>query len=307
MAESTPITQPAEGDDTFDIATDEIAGIRYQRVKAGFGEDGEYSDVSASSPLPVAASALPLPDGAATQATLAAVLAAMGPLATDAGLAAILSKLSSDPATQTTLAAIFARVPALGQALAAGSVPVVLTAAQIASLMAPVLASGENFVGLCGRGGTIVTGTTSTTDTTLLTIGDAVGSLITFTDIARANGKSFWIVGVKISAAKVSIVPQLRLHLFNANDATLSANNVAFQTKVADFDKRIRSIDIPALATPADTSNSNESRIDFTPFPVLCFPAPGSRSIYGALELVSGAYTPTNPVNFSVSLIVEWN
>jgi hypothetical protein len=42
--------------------------------------------------------------------------------------------LPSDAATQTTLAALNAKTPSLGQALAAGSVPVVLTAAQVTDL-----------------------------------------------------------------------------------------------------------------------------------------------------------------------------
>jgi hypothetical protein len=47
-----------------------------------------------------------------------------------------------DFATQTTLAALNTKVPALGQALAAGSVPVVLTAAQITTLTPPAAITG---------------------------------------------------------------------------------------------------------------------------------------------------------------------
>lgn len=77
--------------------------------------------------LDVSASSLPLPAGAATQTTLAAILAkiiaapateakqdatntALGTLATQATAAAILAKLSADPASQTTLAAILAKL-----------------------------------------------------------------------------------------------------------------------------------------------------------------------------------------------------
>lgn len=79
---------------------------------------------------------------------------------------AILAKLSADPATQTTLAAILAKIiaapateakqdtgntsvasidtktPALGQALAAASVPVVLTASQLTTLTPPAAITG---------------------------------------------------------------------------------------------------------------------------------------------------------------------
>lgn len=49
------------------LATDEIAGVHYPRSKVGFGDDGSYTDVSASAPLPVAVA------GAATEVTIAAV------------------------------------------------------------------------------------------------------------------------------------------------------------------------------------------------------------------------------------------
>lgn len=41
---------PATGDV---IAADEIAGVKYQRIKNGFGVDGDYTDVSTTDPLPV--------------------------------------------------------------------------------------------------------------------------------------------------------------------------------------------------------------------------------------------------------------
>jgi hypothetical protein len=77
--------------------------------------------------FPITASSLPLPTGAATEA---------GNLATIAG---------KDFATQTTLAAIKAKtdnIPALGQALAAGSVPVILPSATITTLTPPAAITG---------------------------------------------------------------------------------------------------------------------------------------------------------------------
>lgn len=40
------------------IATDDVGGVHYQRIKSAFGTDGNATDVSASNPLPVVASAL---------------------------------------------------------------------------------------------------------------------------------------------------------------------------------------------------------------------------------------------------------
>lgn len=49
MADNVTVT-PGSGDT---IATDDIGGIQYQRIKIGFGVDGAYVDVSSSAPMPM--------------------------------------------------------------------------------------------------------------------------------------------------------------------------------------------------------------------------------------------------------------
>jgi hypothetical protein len=88
-----------------------------------------------------------------TQTTAAAILAKLSSdPATQTTLAAVLAKLSADPATQTTLAAMSAKLPALlGQTTMAGSVSVTFASNQstlpvsIASL--PALAAGSAAIG----------------------------------------------------------------------------------------------------------------------------------------------------------------
>jgi hypothetical protein len=55
------------------IAADDVGGVLHQRVKIGVGVDGTAVDVSSDNPMPVSAASLPLPTGAATQATLATI------------------------------------------------------------------------------------------------------------------------------------------------------------------------------------------------------------------------------------------
>lgn len=50
MADNTVLNAGSGGDT---IATDDIGGVKYQRVKPAFGADGSASDVSISNPLPV--------------------------------------------------------------------------------------------------------------------------------------------------------------------------------------------------------------------------------------------------------------
>ena len=81
MADNTTLN-PGVGGDV--IATDDIAGVKYQRIKIGFGEEGPYLDVSDTDPLPV-----------------------LGPL-TDAELRAAAVAVSGDfyPATQPVSIAV---------------------------------------------------------------------------------------------------------------------------------------------------------------------------------------------------------
>lgn len=50
MADNTILNAGAGGDT---IASDDIAGIKHQRVKVEFGADGVAADVSAANPLPI--------------------------------------------------------------------------------------------------------------------------------------------------------------------------------------------------------------------------------------------------------------
>ena len=53
MADNTTLNAGTGGDV---IASDDIDGVKYQRVKPAFGPDGEAVDVSTENPLPVAES-----------------------------------------------------------------------------------------------------------------------------------------------------------------------------------------------------------------------------------------------------------
>jgi hypothetical protein len=103
------------------IATDDVGGVHYQRIKLDIGADGASTPVTAAAPLPVTFSAAPLPTGAATEAGLDDILAAITALGllvdtVEAALADITTPSDTQPvsaaslplptgaATQTTLA-----------------------------------------------------------------------------------------------------------------------------------------------------------------------------------------------------------
>ena len=155
--------------------------------------NGQWVSVKASVPIavtgtffqatqPVSAASLPLPTGAATQTTLASILTNLGsPFQaggsignTSFGISGTLPAFAATPtfnlgtlngastaALQTTgntsLSSIDTKTPALGQALAAASVPVVLTSAQLATLtplstLTVTQATGTNLHMVCDSG-----------------------------------------------------------------------------------------------------------------------------------------------------------
>lgn len=114
MADNVTLNLGAGGDT---IATEDIGAVKFQKIKLVDSTPGSSTPVgTAANPLNVAAATLPLPAGAATGAKQ------------DTG--------------NTSVASIDTKTPALGQALAAASVPVVLTAAQITTLTPPAAIAG---------------------------------------------------------------------------------------------------------------------------------------------------------------------
>ncbi len=159
-------------------------------------------------------------------------------------------------------------------------------------------------------GGKIVqvsTEITTTATQAAYAINDAVlpngGGVAEIAGVARQNGGSGYIAGIRISTNKKSITPQFRLHLFNASNPTIANDNAAWKDLYADASKRVGYYDMPAMVTAADTTNSDMSRtLDFSVLiPFAC--AGGSSSLWFALETLT-AFTPDNSQKFTVTLIV---
>lgn len=97
MADNTTLNSGTGGDV---ISTDDIAGVKVQRVKVQHGADGSATDVSAASPLPVDGSGV-------TQPVSGTVTANLG--ATDNAVLDNIVTNTADNATQTTLSALNAK------------------------------------------------------------------------------------------------------------------------------------------------------------------------------------------------------
>lgn len=92
--------------------------------------DSDLGDPTYTAAQPISAASLPLPSGAATSAKQ------------DTGNASLASLVTQTDGIEASLSSIDGKNPALGQALAAASVPVVLTAAQITTLTPPAAITG---------------------------------------------------------------------------------------------------------------------------------------------------------------------
>jgi hypothetical protein len=176
-----------------------------------------------------------------------------------------------------------------------------------------VLGAGEAHIGeVAGNIAVIAVEETRPADTTAYTIGDVVSNnatttvLMQFANIFRVAGGTGYIVGIKIATDKKSITPRLRIHLFNASNPTVAADNAAFKEVYADSAKRLTYYDMPAMTTATDTTNSDMSRtFDMTcRIPVKA--AAGSRDLFLAKEALD-AFTPASGQKFSVTLYLDNN
>jgi hypothetical protein len=140
MADNITVTQ---GSGTS-IATEDVSGVQHQKVKVEFGVDGVATMVSDSNPLPVAATidttglatAANQQTNALTDAELRATPVPVSATIDTTGLATDATDTNTATIAGDTTS-IDAKTPSLGQALAAASVPVVLTAAQVSTLTPP--------------------------------------------------------------------------------------------------------------------------------------------------------------------------
>ncbi len=154
------IANAGAGGDTF--GADDVGGVKYPRSKIGFGIDGTYTDVAVGAELPIALSAAQITalQPLATQPVSGTVTANTGlsqPL-TDAQLratpvpvsgtffqgtqpiSAAALPLPTGAATETTVAALNTKTPALGVAAPSAASPVVLANAVIVGAAASIAA-----------------------------------------------------------------------------------------------------------------------------------------------------------------------
>lgn len=192
--------------------------------------------------------------------------------------------------TEATLSALSAKIPAsLGQKAPAQSLSVVLASGANNNI---ILVSLEF---------------TRPGDTTAYTANDAVSDSTSastvqqMSNFARYNGGTGYIVGARLSTDKKSITPRIRIHMFNASNPTVAADNAQWKDSYADLSKRLGFFDLPAMTTGADAANSDMSRALDMGLRIPFVTAAGTRSIYFLLETLD-AFTPASGERFTLTL-----
>jgi hypothetical protein len=245
MSQRTKLKVSATGTD-LEILSDQrtisglsdgvAANVEYYAEADGTPGSPNVAVIDATGAKKVFADSLPLPAGAATEASLATLAADIAQVYADLG-----TLNAKDFATQTTLAAIKTKTDNLDVALSTRLKPAdTLTVSNAADARR-----------------TIITTVTRANDAAGYTAGDAIGALFTLAAASRLASQSLVLCHLKITTNNKLYVPALRVHFFNAaNPASDVADNAAFALLTADEAAGVWQgcIDLPPMTTEDTTS-----------------------------------------------------
>jgi hypothetical protein len=267
-----------------------------------------------------------VPQESGTVSTLDALLAVT---AKESGgnLAAILAKLSADPATQTTLAALVSAnhtdLGVIATALATNHTDEVQLHTDIATtliakdeairaLLAGTLttapAAGENHIGEVGGNSAVVGGSfTRPADTTPYTLGDIVanntsGASVTPIScaVARKNQGTGEIVRVRLSKTNTSLTnASFRVHLLKTSPTLTNGDNAALAGAI----NGVAAVEIGYVDITMDQQYSDGAKGFAAISPMVFDAASASQNIYAIIE-ARAAYTPGNAETFTLALEV---
>jgi len=156
-----------------------------------------------------------------------------------------------------------------------------------------------------------VSGTfTRPANTTAYAANDVVSNNATATtplelaNAVRVAAGSAYLVGLRVETNLKSITPRFRVHFFSTAAATVAADNAAHKEVYADAAIRRGYVDLVAMSTAADTTNSDMSRAeDYTiRRPMVA----AATSFYVVLETLD-AFTPASGQSFTVIAVFDQN
>jgi len=217
----------------------------------------------------------------------------------------------------TSLATIATNLPAQGQALAAASLPVVLTAAQITSLTAPVLGAGTNSIGTAIVSAAtlpaIIAGSTVTrlANTTAYAFGQLISFSVTAATVnaspvaaavAKANDQAFTLLRCRLEKTGTTVTNAIfRIHCYNVAPVCANGDTGAWSTALTG-NVYLGSFDV--TCNKAGTDGAWGCGVP-TEGSIICGkPVTGTQNIYYLIE-ARAAYTPASGEVFTPRFEVQ--
>ena len=174
----------------------------------------------------------------------------------------------------------------------------------------PAIPAGTNSIGAVASNSVLSSATvTRPADTTPYAAKDvistAVGAVIEFSGMARANGGTGTIVKARLMTNQSTNTAQYRLHLFHTTPTAI-ADNAQYAMLDANKANRVGMIDFPATATEGTGSDAaatmRPSSDGSYPPPNLWYKcAAADTKLYGILETIT-AFTPASAGTFFIEL-----
>jgi hypothetical protein len=146
-------------------------------------------------------------------------------------------------------------------------------------------------------------------DTTAYAAKDAVSNstsaptVLTFTDLARVNAGSGYIVKARLMTNQSTNTARFRLHLFHTAPTAIN-DNAAYTMLWANRANRIGYIDFAACSTEGSGSDAAFTQNDTVRLPFVC--AAATRNVIAMLETLD-VFTPASAQVFYLELTVDQN
>jgi hypothetical protein len=122
--------------------------------------------------------------------------------------------------------------------------------------------------------------------------------------MARSNSKGGYLTGLRAVTDKKSITPRLRVHFFSVSTPTVAADNAPSKELYADVGKKLFWVDIPAMTTPANTTDSTLSQAENMDLRKQFICAAADTALYALVETLD-AFTPASAQKLTLVAFVE--
>jgi hypothetical protein len=119
-------------------------------------------------------------------------------------------------------------------------------------------------------------------------------------------GGTAYVVGCEIVFNVKSVIPRLRVHMFNSSNPTIAGDNLQYKELYADRNKYLGYFDMDAMFTAPDTANSDLSRAVRNNLREPIKAAAGTQSIWILLQTLD-AVTLTAESKVSIALSLDDN